>query len=82
MFPCYLTISAVFRILLGEDKKRHILRVNRENQVNHMVSEPFVSARTLMDRHSRDYDLSKAAQEAEGAASSNPDAKYLYSLFQ
>ncbi|MBP5735074.1 MAG: hypothetical protein J6W53_04570, partial [Candidatus Methanomethylophilaceae archaeon] len=47
-----------------------------------MVSEPFLSARSLMDSHSKDYDLSKAAQEAKSASSGNPDAKYLFSLFQ
>ncbi|MBO7351597.1 MAG: sel1 repeat family protein, partial [Candidatus Methanomethylophilaceae archaeon] len=35
-----------------------------------------------MDSHSKDYDLSKAAQEAKSALSGNPDAKYLFSLFQ
>ena len=47
-----------------------------------MVSEPFVSARNLMDRHSQSYSLESAANEARNGLSGSPDAKYLFALFQ
>ena len=45
-----------------------------------MVSEPFMKARSLMDCKSERYDLSKAYAEVKSSA--DPDAKYLYALFQ
>ncbi len=65
-----------------DDKNRHISPVNNYRTVSYMASEPFISARGLMDRHSPSYDLAKAAAEASSGMSGNSDAKYLSALFR